>query len=357
MVSGLLYLRSVSDITSPVQAKCLVVDDDAQVRRGLTRAVESMGLPTIEAAHGIEALELLATHGEVAVCISDIYMPEMDGVTLLRELQSRHPDTAVIMLTGAAEVSTAVECLQLGALDYLSKPVLVDEVRARVQKALEKRDLILQNRFYHRHLETRVRDLDRLNRQRLLAGIQMLVEALEAKDAYTRGHSRRVSEYAVKTAVRLGITGELLEQIRLGGELHDIGKIGTREAVLNKPGPLSEAEFAHIREHCTLGERILAPFLRDTGSVLRIVRSHHERYDGRGFPDGLAGEAIPLEARIVACVDAFDAMTTNRAYRAPRAPQDAVEELRRGAGRQFDPGVVDAFLAAFPDPPDPAVEP
>ncbi len=337
---------------NPVQAQCLVVDDDAQVRRALARAIESMGLPTIEAVHGIEALELLATHGDVAVCISDIYMPEMDGVTLLREVHARYPDTAVIMLTGAAEVTTAVECLQLGALDYLSKPVLVDEVRARVQKALEKRDLILQNRFYQRHLETRVRELDRLNRQRLVNGIQMLVQALEAKDAYTRGHSQRVSEYAVKTAVRLGITGEQLEQIRLGGELHDIGKIGTREAILNKPGPLDEAEFAHIRDHCVLGERILAPFLGDAAAVLRIVRSHHERFDGRGFPDGLSADAIPLEARIVACVDAFDAMTTNRAYRAPRNPVDAVEELRRGAGRQFDPNVVEAFLAAFPEPPD-----
>lgn len=345
----------MSQDPSQVQAQCLVVDDDGQVRRALARAIESMGLPTIEAAHGKEALELLGARGEVAVCISDIYMPEMDGVTLLKELQSRYPDTGVIMLTGAAEVSTAVECLQLGALDYLSKPVLVDEVRARVQKALEKRDLILQNRFYQRHLESRVRELDRLNRQRLVAGIQMLVEALEAKDAYTRGHSRRVSEYAVKTAVRLGITGDQLEQIRLGGELHDIGKIGTREAVLNKPGPLSEAEFQHIRDHCTLGERILAPFLRDAAAVLRIVRSHHERFDGRGFPDGLAGDAIPLEARIVACVDAFDAMTTNRAYRAPRAPLEAVEELRRGSGRQFDPAVVDAFLAAFPEPPDPSI--
>jgi putative nucleotidyltransferase with HDIG domain len=178
----------------------------------------------------------------------------------------------------------------------------------------------------------------------------MLVHALEAKDAYTSGHSSRVSRYAVKTAVQLGYTADRLEQIRLGGELHDIGKIGTREAVLNKPGPLSADEFQHIRGHTTLGERILAPFLSESPMVLRIVRSHHERLDGAGFPDGLTGTLIPAEARIVAVVDAFDAMTTNRAYRASRTPADAMLELKNCAGTHFDIDVVNAFIRAFPDP-------
>ncbi|HXI21920.1 MAG TPA: HD domain-containing phosphohydrolase, partial [Gemmatimonadales bacterium] len=146
-----------------------------------------------------------------------------------------------------------------------------------------------------------------------------------------------------------GLTGERLEEIRLGAELHDIGKIGTREAVLNKPGPLSEEEFRHITEHTVLGERILAPLARENPTVLQIVRSHHERMDGRGFPDGLAGAAIPFEARIVCVVDAFDAMTTNRAYRESRDPFDAMKELRRCAGSHFDPVVVEAFQAAHPD--------
>jgi putative nucleotidyltransferase with HDIG domain len=254
-----------------------------------------------------------------------------------------------------AEVATAVECLKLGALDYISKPMMIEEVRARVDKALEKRDLVLQNRFYHQHLESRVRELDRRNKQSLINGVQMLVHALEAKDAYTSGHSARVSHYAVKTAVQLGYTGDRLEQIRLGGELHDIGKIGTREDLLNKPGPLTPQEFQQIKEHAPLGERILAPFLSESPSVLRIVRSHHERLDGAGFPDGLSGGTIPHEARIVAVVDAFDAMTTNRAYRPSRTPADAVGELRRCAGTHFDTDVVEAFLRAFPDPAVPAL--
>jgi putative nucleotidyltransferase with HDIG domain len=337
-------------MTAAVGTRCLVVDDDAQVRSAMVRVIESQGLACAEAGSGAEALAILRVEGEIPICISDIYMPEMDGVTFLREALRLYPDMAVIMLTGVAEVTTAVECLQLGALDYISKPVVIDEVRARVQKALEKRDLILQNRFHQKHLESRVRELDRRNKQSLINGVQMLVHALEAKDAYTSGHSARVSRYAVKTAVQLGYTGERLEQIRLGGELHDIGKIGTREAVLNKPGPLTTAEFDHVKVHSTLGERILAPFMGETPAVLRIVRSHHERMDGDGFPDQLAGDDIPEEARIVAVVDAFDAMTTNRAYRPSRKPADALDELRRCAGTHFDESVVTGFFAAFPDP-------
>jgi HD-GYP domain-containing protein (c-di-GMP phosphodiesterase class II) len=177
----------------------------------------------------------------------------------------------------------------------------------------------------------------------------MLVHALEAKDAYTSGHSARVSRYAMKTAVLLGFTGDQLEHIRLGGELHDIGKIGTREDILNKPGPLTPEEFQHIRAHAPLGERILTPFLGGSPIVLRIVRSHHERMDGSGFPDALEGDQIPLEARIVAVVDAFDAMTTNRAYRQPRTPEQAIQELRRCSGAHFDAAVTEAFLRAYGD--------
>ena len=344
------YFPSVpTPATTAGNARCLVVDDDPQVRHAIARVIETHGLATVEVASGAEALAVLEAEGELPLVISDIYMPEMDGVTFLREALRRFPDMAVIMLTGVAEVSTAVECLKLGALDYISKPVLLEEVRARVDKALEKRQLVLQNRFYQKNLEGRVRELDRRNKASLINGVQTLVHALEAKDSYTSGHSSRVSRYAVKTAVLMGYTGELLEQIRLGGELHDIGKIGTREAVLNKPGALTPEEFEHIKGHTTLGERILAPFLAESAMVLRIVRSHHERLDGRGFPDGTSGQAIPAEARIVAVVDAFDAMTTNRAYRPPRSPTEAIDELRSCVRTHFDPEVVSAFERVFSD--------
>ncbi len=167
----------------------------------------------------------------------------------------------------------------------------------------------------------------------------MAVRMLEKKDEYTRGHSQRVSRYAARTATLLGISGDTLDQIKLGGELHDIGKIGTRDAVLRKPGPLTPSEFEEIKQHVFEGEEILEPLRRDHPIVLQIVRSHHERYDGSGFPDGLRGEAIPMPARIVAVVDAFDAMTTERTYRMPVHASEAMAELT-GAGPQFDAGMV-----------------
>jgi len=212
---------------------------------------------------------------------------------------------------------------------------------------------VLENRYlqqsYQERLQASIRELDQRNKEQFVGQIQMAVRMLEKKDVYTRGHSQRVSRYAVKTAVFLGFTGEILDQIRLGGELHDIGKIGTRDSVLQKPGPLTVSEFEEIKKHVTEGEEILQPLRREHPLVLQIVRNHHERMDGSGFPDGLVGEEIPMVARVVAVVDAFDAMTTNRSYRQPRAPTEALAELVKYSGVQFDTDVVNAFQRAFPD--------
>jgi len=330
--------------------RCLVVDDEPVVRRAVTRMLEPQGFACLEAGTGREALEILNGTGELPLIISDLRMPELDGLGFLAEVRRLFPDTAVVMLSGMAETSVAVECLHLGAADFLTKPVSVSEMHARVARALEKRALVMQNRYYQAHLERQVQEQAERIRELFLEGVQMLARALEAKDPCLRGHSVRVSRYAVGTARRLGLEEPLIEQVRLGGELHDIGKIGTREAVLQKPGSLTDDERHQICEHPVLGERMLTPLARESPCVLRIVRSHHERLDGGGFPDGLHGDEIPLEARIVAVADAFDAMTSERPYRAPRAPGDALGELQTVAGTQLDPEAVSAFTAAFPDP-------
>jgi len=331
-------------------ANCLVVDDEPTVRRSLVRMLQAQGFNCFEAGTGREALTVLERIGEAPLVISDMRMPELDGVGLLEQLRQRYPDTSVIMLTGMTETTTAVDCLHMGAADFLLKPISVGELQARVARVLEKRALVLQNRYYQQNLERQVHEQAQRIQELFLQGVQMLARALEAKDAYTRGHSIRVSQYAVGTAQRLGFEGVSLDGIRLGGELHDIGKIGTREAVLHKPGMLTDDEFRQITEHPALGEKMLLPLAHESPDVLRIVRSHHERLDGRGFPDGLRGEMIPIEARIVAVADAFDAMTTERPYRDSRPPDAAVAELRRVAGSQLDPEAVEAFVAAFPDP-------
>src|ERR687889_34461 len=343
-------------------ANCLIVDDEPSVRRSLSRMLQAQGFNCFEACSGKEGLQVLDNIGETPLIISDMRMPELDGMGFLEAVRHRFPDSSVIMLSGMSETSTAVDCLHLGAADFLLKPISLSELQARVARALEKRALILQNRFYQENLERQVEEQARRIQELFLQGVQMLARAPEAKYAYTRGHAIRVSQYAVATASRLGFDGPGLDGIRLGGELHDIGKIGTREAVLHKPGSLPPEEFRQIPEHPALGELMLAPLAHESPQVLCIVRSHHERLDGAGFPDGLRGEKIPIEARIVAVADAFDAMTTRRPYRDPKPADAAVCELRRVAGTQLDPQAVEAFVEAFPHPgdlpiaPDPASE-
>ena len=308
--------------------------------------MESHGFSCLEAPNGVDALEVLQRH-IVPLVLTDLRMPKMDGVELLRHVRERYPDIAVVLITAVADVEVAVSCLGIGAMDYLTKPFHLDEVRARVSQALEKRRLIIENREYQERLEERVGVQARRLEELFLASIQSLAEALEVKDPYTRGHSVRVSQYSSVIARTLHLDSDVVRQVELGGHLHDIGKIGVREAVLNKLGPLTADEYEHIMTHPLLGWRILRPLLGDAPLALSIVRSHHERFDGRGIPDGLTGGRIPIEARIAAVADAFDAMTSGRPYRgAGMTMEAAITELRVSAGDQFDPEIVAAFIEA-----------
>src|SRR5262245_42214836 len=200
--------------------RCLIVDDEPRLRRVLVRLLESEGFTCAEAGSGVEALRELERM-PVPLVISDLRMPEMDGVTLLREIAKRWPETAVIVVTAVAEVESAVACLQLGAIDYVAKPFHLDEVRARVSQALEKRRLIIENRSYQQGLEARVEAQARRIEELFLEGVHALVYALEAKDAYTRGHSMRVANYSIGIARALGLDEDQIDTIALGAELHD----------------------------------------------------------------------------------------------------------------------------------------
>ena len=326
---------------------CLIVDDEPRLRQVLVHLMRNEGFSCLEAGNGEEALVHLRQR-QVTLVMSDLRMPRMDGLELLRELRANWPDTAVVMITAVADVETAVSCLAMGAMDYLTKPFHLEEVRARVSQALEKRRLVLENRGYQEGLQDKVAVQARRLEELFLASIQSLAQALEVKDPYTRGHSVRVSHYSVLLARELNLEGELLRQIELGGHVHDIGKIGVREEVLNKPGKLTDAEYEHIMSHPVVGWRILAPLLAETPAALNVVRSHHERYDGRGIPDRIAGEAIPLEARIAAVADSFDAMTSDRPYRPDgMSIEAAVAECVRCSGTQFDPQIVRALVTAI----------
>jgi len=325
--------------------RCLVVDDEPRLRQALVRLMQGAGFTCFEAGSAQDALSLLDRQ-PLEIVLSDMRMPGMDGASLLRRIREHHPDVAVVMITAVAEVEVAVSCLAAGAMDYITKPFIFEEVKARVTQALEKRRLLLENRGYQERLEERVKAQAQRLEDLFLASVQSLAEALELKDPYTRGHSIRVSRYGVAISRVLGIDDATIRNIELGGQLHDIGKIGVREDVLNKPGPLTKEEYQHIMTHPVLGWRILRPLLGDDSVALNIVRSHHERIDGKGVPDGLGGDEIAREARIIAVADAFDAMMSRRPYRKGLSYADTLDELKRMSGTQFDGQVVDAFFEA-----------
>ncbi len=350
------------------QERILIVDDEDIIRSLLCLGLAREGYQCQEANGAEPALAQMRTNPAELV-ILDIKMPGKSGAELLPEIKASYPDTAVIMATAITDASTAIQCMKEGAYDYIAKPFNLDEVVLSAERALEKRRLELENRDYQQHLEEKVAEQAKKIRGAFLNAITALAYALEAKDKYTSGHSERVAEISVAIARELGMSPESIERIRLAGSIHDIGKIGVRESVLNKPGTLSNTEYQHIISHCELGERILSPIVEDK-ETLEMVRHHHERYDGTGYPDHLSAKQIPQETRvlavaeayaeiayahtqeetfsqntsILAVADAYDAMTSNRPYRAALSAEKAIDELRRGVGTQFDPEVVDAFL-------------
>ena len=329
----------------PERRQCLIVDDEPRLRQVLSHLMRNDGFTCLEAENGEQAVAMLERQ-PVMLVLSDLRMPRLDGLALLRQIRGRWPDTAVVMITAVADVEVAVSCLAVGAMDYLTKPFHLEEVRARVAQALEKRRLVLENRGYQESLQDKVAAQGRRLEELFLASVQSLAEALEVKDPNTRGHSVRVSHYSAVIAKEMGLGGELLRRVELGGHVHDIGKIGVREDVLNKPGKLTHEEYRHVMTHPMVGWKILAPLLGEMPEALNIVRSHHERFDGRGIPDGLAGTEIPLEARIAAAADSFDAMTSDRPYRPGLSMDEALAEIARCSGTQFDPRVVDAIMEA-----------
>ncbi len=324
------------------QATILIVDDEEAIRRLLKRRLTGEGYQCQGASGAYQALDELQNN-EVELVILDIKMPGKSGVQLLPEIRTGYPDTVVIMATAITDTDIAIHCMKLGAYDYITKPFNLDEVVLSAGKALEKRRLELENRDYQLHLEEKVEEQAGRIRDSFFNAITALAYALEAKDKYTGGHSQRVAEMSVAIAREVGLPQTSINKIELAGQVHDIGKIGVRESVLNKSGKLSDGEFQHIKYHSELGEHILTPIVEDK-EILQIVRHHHERYDGTGYPDGLCGRQIPLGARILAVADSYDAMTSERSYRGAMSAETACAEIECGKNIQFDPEVADVFL-------------
>ena len=330
----------------PAGQRILVVDDEALLRAIVRERLEMAGYQVDEASSGEEAIGKLG-NGRYSVLLTDLCMDGMDGITLLGEWGRKSPDTAGIVMSANAELGTAVNALKMGACDYITKPFNFEVLLITIQNALRKKDIerqLLDNRI---NLENKVKEQTDLINSMYVRSIDALSKALEAKDYYTRGHSQRVTIYSVTIAREMGLPEEEIERLRRAAILHDLGKIGVREVVLNKPGRLTDEEYGEIVRHPEVAIRILEP-IPFFQPLLPAILHHHEWFDGRGYPGRLSGDRIPLASRVMAVADTFDAMTSTRAYRKALPVAEANAEIRRCAGTQFDPEIVPIFLSCQP---------
>ena len=336
----------MADYTGPIAV--LVVDDEEPIRTALKKYLAQQKFEVYAAGSGEEALEQLRRH-KISLMLSDIRMPGLSGVDLVPKAIEIEADLAILMLTAVNDATSAALCMQRGAMDYLTKPIELADLGRAVQRALRRREMQLESRHLNQWLKeevtTRTAELhrERLRLERIsTATLEALVNALEAKDPYLRGHSARVADLSATIAHEMGLPDEEVDQIRVAGRLHDIGKIGTREAVMNKQGTLTTEEYEHVKQHVIIGSQILAP-LHHLGAIINFVRSHHERWDGTGYPDGVAGEAIPIGARIIGAAEVYDALSTSRPYQEKLGPEDAVRRIAELSGTVLDPKVYEAM--------------
>ncbi len=343
--------------------RVLVVDDEETIRDLLVEGLGDGGFRCTPCASARDALSAIRQQ-PFDLVLSDIDMPGGSGVQLLQDLKRQNPDLDVIMVTGVVDIETAINAIRLGASDYVTKPFNLDEVMIIVERTLEKRRLMRENRDYQRNLESKVQErtaelqkknneIEELFTELKIAFeevrhsyqdiLEALMAALDTRDTETQGHSLRVAEYTVTIARQLNVVEPELTHMRRGALLHDVGKIGVPDAILRKPGKLTEEEWVEMRKHPEIGYHMLSG-IKFLEKSLPIVLTHQERFDGTGYPQRLKGEEIPLGSRIFAVVDTLDAMTSNRPYRAALPYERAHQEILDFSGRQFDPDVVKAFV-------------
>jgi putative nucleotidyltransferase with HDIG domain len=342
-------LEKVEFESGPSQAErkhdysLLVIDDNPEILK-LMKLLLQDSFDLDFALSAREGLQILREHGPDLV-LSDIMMPEMDGYAFCRAIKADESlkHTPVILVTARSGAEMLAEGIESGADDYIAKPFSAVELKARVRSLLRMRQVEAELALANRNLKMRTSDLIDRQRALFISMVKSLVSALEAKDIYTRHHSARVTEISLKIARNMGFGERDLADLELAGLLHDIGKIGVPEQILNKPGTLTPAEMTAIREHPVHGESILKPVI-ELAQITKIVRHHHERYDGTGYPDKLKGLEIPLGARIMAVADTYDAITSRRPYRGEESHHFALKEIIRCSGLQFDPEVVQHFM-------------
>ncbi len=328
----------------------LIVDDEEMIRSLLSSALEQENYVCTQASNVDEAFIILGEH-PVDLVISDIMMPGRSGVELLRDLKKVNHDIAVLMITGLSDMNTAMECVHLGADDYITKPFGINRVVLTVKNLIERRSLALEKKNYQVSLEFKVMEQTSQIRKTMneLSNaydntLSALVKALDVREKEVGSHSERVMNYTAFLGGKLGMAGRELQELSKGALLHDIGKIGISDNILLKPGQLDDGEWIEMRKHPQVGYAILSEidFLK---TPAEIILGHHERFDGTGYPKQLRGEQIPIGSRIFSVVDTLDAMTSDRPYRRALPFSMVVAEIIKYRGTQFDPAIADLFLS------------
>ncbi len=317
----------------------IVVDDDPIILKSAWNTLTNVGFRVAVLKSGKALLEYTQDNPVADIILMDISMPEMDGFETVKELKrsgSGWRETPVIFLTGNEDEDAETRGLSLGAMDFIRKPFVANVLILRVKHAVELIRL-------QKNLEGMVEEKTRENENLFLHVVESLADAIDAKDNYTKGHSGRVAAYSKEIAKRYGYDEKRQEKIFMMGLLHDVGKIGVPDEVINKPGRLTDEEFAKIKKHPGIGGKILDN-IREMPELAAGAKWHHERYDGKGYPEGLSGDDIPEEARIIAVADAFDAMTSTRSYRGALPIEEVRREIEKGKGNQFDPKFADIML-------------
>ena len=335
-------------------ARILIVDDDGHIRELVRRLLERAGYSCVTAENGAQAQQLLAVQTfELMVC--DLQMPGESGLDVISHVRATYPDTAAIMVTGVDDERLAGHALTLGAYGYIVKPFSSTDLAIQVLNALRRRQLEIAQRHERERLEhmveartgelrRAVEDLKRSEEET----VRRLAAAVEARDHETAEHIERVGDYSALVAAWLGLPADHCTLIRRSSTLHDVGKIGVADEILLKPGPLTPAERVAMQRHAKIGHDILSGSELDLLELAATIAwTHHERVDGTGYPRGLAGSEIPLEGRIVAVVDVYDALTSDRPYRQALTHENAIALMCTGKGTQFDAIVLDAFLTAL----------
>lgn len=328
-----------------------IVEDEPEILEALSDFLESLGFPTQSFSNAEDALEAFEKE-PASLVISDMKLPGMDGIELCKLLKTRHPETNVVVITAFGNISSALEAIDFGAEDYILKPFNLDTLRYSLQRIFEKQQLLVENRRYREQLEAEVRSrTSEVHQASRKIGavfykiVHVLGNSQECREPYLRGRTERVTIMSLRTAEKLGWGQDRVQELLLAAPISDVGKLAISETILNKPNQLTQEELEIVHDHVLAGERIinsLAHFKR----VAPVIRLHHERHNGAGYPNGLRGHEIPDTASLVAIVDSFDAMTHSRPWRKAKKYDEALAEIRKLSGTEYNPRLVEAFIAA-----------